>query len=50
MVELGTTRTPRFRDGSPPAGVRYRVGVATNWRDDPTGGDVYAVSPPVPRG
>ncbi len=50
MIELGTTRERSFRDGSPPPGVRYRIGAATNWRDDPAGGDVFAVSPPVRRG
>jgi len=47
MVLLGTTREPRWRDGSPPPGVRYRIGVAANSRNDPTGGDVATLSPPV---
>jgi hypothetical protein len=50
MVEVGTTRETQFRDEAPPAGAQYRIGVATNWRDDPTLGDVFAVSPSVRRG
>jgi hypothetical protein len=48
MEIVGTTREPRFVDESPPAGARYRVGVATNWRDDPALGDVIAVSDASP--
>jgi hypothetical protein len=44
---LGTTREPRWRDGSPPLGSLYRIGVAANSRDDPTAGDVVTISPPV---
>ncbi len=47
MLTLGTTREARFVDGSPPDGVTWRVAVATNYRDDEEGGDVFAVSPPV---
>lgn len=47
MVLLGTTRTPTFVDNSPPAEVAYRVGIAANWRDDPSLGDVFLLSPPV---
>lgn len=47
MVLLGTTREPRWRDGSPPAGSSYRIGVAANAQDDPSEGDVVAISPPV---
>ena len=47
MVLLGTTRARRWRDGSPPPGVRYRIGVAANSRNDPSGGDVATLSPPV---
>ena len=45
---LGTTREPRWRDGSPPAGSIYRIGVAANSRNDETAGDVVTISPPVP--
>ena len=47
LLLLGTTREGRFRDGSPPPGSVYRVGRAANWRDDPEGGDVFLISPPV---
>jgi hypothetical protein len=47
MVLLGTTREPRWRDGSPPPGSRYRIGVAANSRNDPTAGDVATISAPV---
>ena len=47
MQLLGTTREPRWRDGSPPAGSRYRIGVAANSRDDPAGGDVATLSEPT---
>jgi hypothetical protein len=48
MVLLATTREPRFVDGSPPPESRYRIGVATNFADDPSGGDVIAISEPIP--
>ena len=48
MVLLGTTREPHWRDGSPPAGSLYRIGVAANSRNDPTGGDAATLSEPVP--
>jgi len=47
MVLLGTTRERRWRDGSPPPDVRYRIGVAANSRDDETAGDVATLSEPV---
>ena len=47
MIELATTRQRRYTDGSPPPATRYRIGIAANWRDDPEGGDVFAVSPPI---
>jgi hypothetical protein len=50
MDVIGTTREPRWRDGSPPPNVRYRIGVAANWRDDPDEGDVATLSRPVPAG
>lgn len=50
MLTLSSTRERRYVDTSPPAGAIYRIGVATNWQDDPQGGDVIAVSPPVPSG
>ena len=43
---IATTRAPVFVDTSPPAaGATYRVGVATNWVDDPNQGDVFVLSP-----
>ena len=47
-VPIATTRTPVFVDRSPPRrGITYRIGVGTNWIDDPEQGDVFAFSPPV---
>jgi hypothetical protein len=45
---IGTTREPVFVDASPPAGASYRVGVGTNWANDPEQGDVFVLSPLVP--
>jgi hypothetical protein len=47
MILLGTTREPRWRDGSPPPGSVYRIGRAANWLDDPEGGDVFLISRPT---
>ena len=47
-VPIHTTRETEFVDPSPPAGVAYRVGVAANWLDDDTAGDVFLLSPQVP--
>ncbi len=45
---IATTREPFYVDTAPPAGgATYRIGVATNWADDPEQGDVFAFSPPV---
>ena len=44
---LTTTPGTSFTD-RPGAGTwTYRIGVAANWLDDPTLGDVYVVSKPV---
>ena len=45
---IAATREKEFVDESPPAGVTYRIGVGTNWLDDPALGDVFAISPPAP--
>ena len=46
---IATTRKPVFVDRSPPpAGATYRIGVGTNWADDPEQGDIFVFSPPVP--
>jgi hypothetical protein len=47
LLLLGTTREPEWRDGSPPPGSIYRIGVAANSRNDPAGGDIATLSPPV---
>jgi len=44
---IDTTREHVFVDNSPPPGATYRIGVGTNWLDDPEHGDVFAFSPPV---
>lgn len=44
---LVTTRERRFVDPDPPADAIYRIGVAANWLDDETRGDVFALSPPA---
>ncbi|HET9461833.1 MAG TPA: hypothetical protein VFO56_07855 [Gaiellaceae bacterium] len=47
---LETTREQTFLDASPPPGATYRIGVGTNWIDDPGEGDIFAFSPPVTAG
>jgi hypothetical protein len=44
---IATTRDRTFVDRAPPAESTYRVGVGTNWADDPEEGDVFALSPAV---
>ena len=44
---IATTRSTRFVDPSPPQHPVYRIGVGTNYLDDPSGGDVFVVSPEV---
>ncbi len=44
---LVTTRDHTFVDRDPPPDAIYRVGVAANWLDDDTRGDVFAISPPA---
>ena len=44
---VGTTRETSFVDPSAPARATYRVGVGTNWIDDPEAGDVFVFSRPV---
>ncbi|HWQ22487.1 MAG TPA: hypothetical protein VNK94_00100 [Gaiellaceae bacterium] len=46
-VPIATTREREYVDPAPPPGATYRVGVATNWADDPEQGDVFVFSPPV---
>jgi Dolichyl-phosphate-mannose-protein mannosyltransferase len=45
---ITTTRSHSYLDPSPPRGSTYRIGVATNWANDTTLGDVFAFSPPAP--
>jgi hypothetical protein len=47
MLLLGTTRQPHWRDGSPPPGAQYRIGIGTNAQDDPSAGDVFLISRPA---
>ena len=47
METLVTTRDQTFVDPSPPSDAIYRIGVAANWLDDDTQGDVFAISPPA---
>ena len=48
MSELGQTRAHRFVDRSPGAQPWvYRVGLAGNWRDDASEGDVLLLSRPA---
>lgn len=44
---IHTTRDRTFTDPSPPTQATYRVGVGTNWANDPAQGDVFALSSPV---
>lgn len=47
MEEVATGRAPSFADRPGAGSWSYRIGVAANWVNDPTLGDVYVVSPPV---
>ena len=42
---IATTRATRYVDDSPPPSVAYRIGVGTNYLDDPSAGDVFVFSP-----
>jgi hypothetical protein len=44
---IATVREREFVDTEAPPGSTYRVGVGTNWIDDPEFGDVFAFSQPV---
>jgi len=45
--QIGTTREHTFVDPSAPPGATYRIGVGTNWENDPNLGDIFAFSPLV---
>jgi hypothetical protein len=47
MITLATTRNARYVDLSPPEDALYRIGIATNWQNDPAGGDVISISTPI---
>jgi hypothetical protein len=44
---VGTTRDQTFLVANPQPGAAYRIGVGTNWANDPSLGDIFAFSPPV---
>jgi len=44
-TEIGVTREHALVDPKAPPGAVYRVGVGTNWVDDPEQGDIFAFSP-----
>ena len=44
---LGTTRERSFVVADPQPGETYRVGVGTNWANDPELGDIFVFSPPL---
>ena len=44
---IATTRDLTFVDPNAPPYATYRIGVGTNWANDPEFGDVFAFSPPV---
>jgi hypothetical protein len=46
-IPIETTRGLTFVDESAPPTATYRIGVGTNWIDDPDEGDVFAFSLPV---
>jgi hypothetical protein len=45
--DIGSTQATHFVDHPGPGLWTYRIGVAANWLDDPTLGDVYVVSKPL---
>ncbi len=47
---IATTQDREYVDTAAPddGDVSYRIGIGTNWLDDPTLGDVFVFSPPVP--
>ncbi len=47
MDSVATTETTSFVDHPGRGTWVYRIGVAANWLNDPTLGDIYVVSPPV---
>jgi hypothetical protein len=50
MSRIASVRGTSFADRPPPGRWTYRVALAANWLDDPTGGDLLLVSEPVTAG
>ena len=44
---IATVREHEYVDTEAPPGATYRIGVGTNWVDDPAFGDVFVFSPPA---
>jgi hypothetical protein len=44
---IATTRDTTYVDPNAPQGATYRIGVGTNWANDPDLGDVFAFSDPA---
>jgi hypothetical protein len=44
---LGTTRDRSFVVTDPRPGATYRIGIGTNWANDPELGDIFVFSPPI---
>ena len=44
---VATTRERTFLVADPTPGTTYRIGVGTNWANDPELGDIFVFSPPV---
>jgi hypothetical protein len=44
---IATTRDQTFVVADPATGDTYRIGVGTNWANDPNLGDIFAFSPPI---
>jgi hypothetical protein len=47
MSALASTPAASWRDRPGPGRWTYRVGLSSNWLDDPTQGDVLLLSEPV---
>jgi hypothetical protein len=45
--QIGTSRDHSFLVPNAPPGATYRIGVGTNWANDPELGDIFVFSPPV---
>jgi hypothetical protein len=45
---IATTTTRRYVDATPPTQPYYRIGVGTNYLDDPSAGDVFVMGSETP--